>query len=264
MSLEFEQQTYLLRQCFFEVQNAVGRGRREEGYHQACRVCFRNQQVAAVSKMPHYLMLKGQVAHTLYPDFVVGDSITVELKAVPRQLAQSEFVQLFDYLKFRRDRLGLLVNMGLDRVAIERVVYDPPETAWTENWDSWTGQIEDEDRRVGLAVREALHAVYAEHTTGYSQEVVTKLVLYSLRQHHLEVSINPVCKAYFYDVEVDDSALDCLLIDGRIVLVLSALFDNNDFNVNRTRSYLKALKLRWGVAADFGKRRAEVIGIRRG
>jgi hypothetical protein len=48
------------------------------------------------------------------------------------------------------------------------------------------------------------------------------------------------------------------------VLVVSALFDTNDFNVNRVRTYLKALNLRWGVAANFGKKKVQVVGIRRG
>jgi hypothetical protein len=48
------------------------------------------------------------------------------------------------------------------------------------------------------------------------------------------------------------------------VLAFSSLFDSNAFNANRGKDYLKALNLRWGIAADFGKTKAQVIGIRRG
>ena len=81
------------------------------------------------------------MAHTLYPDFVTWDAITVELKALTRRLHDEERVQIFDYLKCRGDRLGLLVNMGLHRVHVERFVYDPPAHAIVENWDYWTGRL---------------------------------------------------------------------------------------------------------------------------
>jgi hypothetical protein len=207
-------------------------------------------------------MLRGEEAHILFPDFVVWNSISIELKAVPRHLDHTELVQLFDYLKYRHDRLGLLVNMGLDRVEIERVVYDPPETDFVEKWDSWTGHIQGDDRTTGLAVREVLRAVASEHTTGYGDEVLTKLVLFALRQQGLVVTANPIAKAFIRGVEVHESALACLVIDERIVLVLSSLFDTNEFNLNRGHCYLKALGLHWGIVADFGKKRAEIIGIR--
>jgi GxxExxY protein len=153
--------------------------------------------------------------------------------------------------------------MGLDRVEVERLVYDPPQTEWVERWESWTDQINGNDRATGVAIRDALRAVYAEHTTGYGEEVVGKLVACALHQQGLSVEANPTAKALYRDIVVHESTLACLVINGRIVLTLSALFDNNDFNVNRGRSYLQALGLRWGVAANFGKTRAEIVGIRK-
>jgi GxxExxY protein len=134
VSLEYQDQTRILRHCFFDVQNEVGLGCQEEGYHKACVICFQQHGIPFPSKPPHHLMIAGQIAHTLFPDFVAWDMITVELKAVPRRLGTTEFVQLFDYLKCRNDRLGLLVNMGLDRVYIKRVVYERPDYQCKEDW----------------------------------------------------------------------------------------------------------------------------------
>src|SRR5688572_19990332 len=97
--LEFEEETYLLRQCFYEVQNEVGRGRHEEAYHRACALWFAEHHVPVVSKLPHRLLIAGQEAHCLYPDLVAFDAICIELKAVPRRLNRAEVVQVFDYLK---------------------------------------------------------------------------------------------------------------------------------------------------------------------
>ena len=236
MPLLFEEETHMLRRCFFEVQNDVGRGRHEEAYHRACVLWFKEHQLPVVSKTPHRLLVRGEEAHILLPDFIGWDAITIELKSVPRHLNRTEFVQLFDYLKHRRDRVGLLVNLGLDRVEIERFAYDPPETDSVEKWDSWAAQIDGEDRAVGLAVRDALRAVVAEHTTGYGEEVLTRLVLCALRQQGLSVTLNPIAKAFFRGIEVHESPLSCLVVNQRMVLVISALFDTNDFNLNRGQS----------------------------
>jgi GxxExxY protein len=111
VTLIYEEKTEILRRCFFDVQNEVGLGRQEEDYHSACKMWGSNHTVPLTSKQPHPLSFHGQVALTLFPDLVAWDSITIELKAVPRSLRKTEFVQLFDYLKCRNDRLGLLVNM---------------------------------------------------------------------------------------------------------------------------------------------------------
>src|SRR5439155_2259284 len=145
-------------------------------------------------KFPHPLLLDGQEAYTLHPDFVVWDQITIELKAVLRRLGQAELVQLFDYLKCRQDRVGLLVNFGLDRVEIERFAYDPPETKVVEDWNYWAGKIEGEDREVGVVVRDALRTIYSAHGTGYGDEVLSRLVPSALRGRGLESMASPISK----------------------------------------------------------------------
>lgn len=263
MSLIYEDKTEVLRRCFFDVHNEVGLGRREEAYHQACKLWFQEHGVPFASKPPHSLRLESQEAYVLVPDFVVWDQITVELKAVLRKVGQAEFVQIFDYLKCRQDRLGLLVNFGLDRVQVERLAYEPPGTALAEDWQYWASMIHDEERAVGLAVREALRAVYAAHGTGYGNEVLQRLVLCALSNRGLRVTVSPVSKSYYRGVEVDESPLDCVVVEDRVLLVVTALLDDNQSGLNRGLSYLKALGLRWGVAADFGKKDVQITGLRR-
>ena len=264
MSLIYEDKTRVLHRCFFDVQNEVGLGRQEEDYHRGCKLWLRDNQIPFTSKQPHPLLLEGRVAHTLYPDLVTWDSITVELKAVMRRLRSTESVQLFDYLKYRGDRLGLLVNMGLDRVHVERIVHEPPETSLEEHWTYWADCVSGRARDLGIAVRGALRAVYREHQTGYGEEVTAKLILCALRSRSLAITIAPVSKACYRGVELHESPLECIVIENRLLLVYTALFDSNEFNLNRGKSYLKALGLDWGIAANFGKNKAEFCGLRRG
>ena len=82
MGLILAEKTEVLRCGFFDVQNRVGLGRDEEDYHQAMKVWLSDNDIPFRSKYPHPLMLYGQVAHTLIPDVVAWDEITIELKAV--------------------------------------------------------------------------------------------------------------------------------------------------------------------------------------
>ncbi len=261
MSFVFEEKTKLLLRGLFDVQNDVGLGRQEEDYHRAFILWLNENQIPFVSKPPHPVMLDNKVVHTLYPDFVVWSSIVVELKAAPRRLGNSEYAQLFDYLKCRGSLLGLLANMGPNRVHVQRIIYEPEEPQLKEKWDFWTDDMEGPDREVGVAVSDALRAVYDAQGTGYGQEVLRKLVLFALRRRNLSVVESPVAKAYFHDILLHESPLDCYLVEGRVPLLLTALLDGNEFNVQRGKSYLKALGLCWGIAANFGKKRAEFTGL---
>jgi GxxExxY protein len=207
-------------------------------------------------------MLGNDEAYVLYPDLVVWDSITVELKALPRSLGRGEIVQLFDYLKCRDERLGLLVNMGLDRVTDQRFVYESPAAELIEDWSYWHDAIDGSDRELGIAVCEGIRFLYESHGTGYGDEVFSRLILSALTRQGLNVSTRPTSKAYFRGVEVDHSPLDCLVVEDRLVIVFTALFDDVQFSTRRGLSYMHSLGLQWGLAVDFGKTKARMTGLR--
>lgn len=262
MALLYRDRTARLKQMFFEVQNEVGLGRHEEAYHRACVLWLQSHRMPFASKPPHRLMLGEDEAHVLYPDLVLWDSITVELKALPRVLGRGDAEQLFDYLRCRGDRLGILVNMGFDWVSDERFVYDPPTTQMIEDWSYWCDAIGGRDRELGVTVRDALRFLYQTHGTGYGAAVLERLMLCALWRTGLGITVRPTSKAHFHGVEVHESQLDCLLVDGRLLVAYSTLFDNVQFSINRGLSFMRALGLEWGIAVDFGKAVARVSGLR--
>jgi GxxExxY protein len=261
MVLILGEKTGLLRRGFFDVHNEVGVGRNEEDYHQALVRWFVEKSIDHQSKPIYPLTMYGKTVHQLVPDFVVQDEITVELKSIPRGCGGRERVQLFNYLKFRRDPVGLLVNMGLDRVRCERMVHEEAPVQMHEDWSYWRGAISGRDREVGILTRAALWDIYLEHTSGYGDEILQKLIWAALAHHGLKFEPSPVAKSRYRNVVLRESPLDCLFIENLIVLSFTALFDNNKFNINRGRSYLKALGVRWGIAANFGKSMVEIKAI---
>ncbi len=262
MDLIYREETEQLICGFFIVQNEVGLGRHEEAYHQAYNIWVAEQALPVLSKPAVPLLVAGREATVLYPDFVAWNEIIVEMKSLPRLLGPSEELQLFDYLRARDGRLGLLVNMGLDRVHVERRVYDPPQTHLSEDWSHWATEIAGQDREIGVEIRNALRLVYGSHHTGYSLAVTEKLVLCSLAAAGLTVLVRPLAKATFRQHVVHESALECFVIEDRFVLTLTAQFNNNEFNKSLGLSCLKTLNLPWGVAVDFGRTELRIDALR--
>ena len=108
----YEDQTEQLIGGLFAVQNEVRTGKGEENYHQAYKIWLEENDIPYTSKKDHPVVLNRKVVHTLQPDIVVWDSIIIELKAKSRRLIDGDFIQLFEYLKYRGDRLGLLRRRG--------------------------------------------------------------------------------------------------------------------------------------------------------
>jgi len=251
----------LIRGCY-AVQNDVGLGRNEEAYQRAFEIWSGEERLPIVSKPPVQLLIRDRVAHTLYPDFVGWDNIVVELKALPRAIGPSEELQLFDYLRARRSRLGLIVNMGLDRVHVERRIFDPVETILTEDFSYWNNTINGQDRDIGIAIRNAILLVYAEHRTGYSLPVTERLLLTALSICQLEVTVRPIAPAMFHKQVVHKSSLDCFVIAENFVMTVTAHFDSNEFAKSLGLSYMKTLNVPWGVAANFSIKELQITGLR--
>ncbi len=256
----YEDETALIRKGLFDVQNEVGLGRHEEIYHKALAIWFQKQEIPFVSKAPHPLSLNGMTAHVLYPDFVVWDKITIELKALPHRLQNSEHVQLFNYLKCREDKLGLLVNMGLDRVQAKRIIFESKKCEYVENWDHWN-IITETDRNIGLQTRAVLKSIFDIHTTGYGKELIEKLIHFGLRQKGLKIMAAPIGASTYQGRELGKTPFDCLLIENCLLLVFTALFDDNQFNFHRGLSFMNALNIPWGIAANFGKETVQLLGL---
>lgn len=257
----YEDKTALIRRGLFDVQNEVGLGRNEASYHRAFCSWLAEHAIPHASKQPHPIKLYEKTAHMLYPDIVVWDAITIELKALPRRLRAEDWVQIINYLKCRGDKLGLLVNMGLDRVYVERIVYDRPACEMSENWEAWGKETPAIIRDIGRAVQNLLSDIYLEHQTGFGSEIVEELLICGLREKGLSFIMNPHGPAVFRGEALGLSPLACMVVEKTLLITYTALFDDNDFNIRRGLSFIEALGLNWGLAINFGKHKLEVNGL---
>ena len=106
-----------------EVHRAVGPGLLESVYHECLRAEFRLNQVRFESEKRVPIIYKGnEVGNSLRMDFLIEDSVVLEIKSVATLLPVHKS-QLLSYLRMTGYRLGLLINfntptltMGIKRV----------------------------------------------------------------------------------------------------------------------------------------------------
>jgi len=252
MTLRQKEMTYTLRGGLFEVQNEVGLGRSEEAYHRAFCIWMLKNNIAFQTKPIYPISLGNIHVFNLIPDLIVEEALVIELKAKPHRLAASDTVQLYNYMKRTGLSLGLLVNMGLDRVYIERHLRDSIETEF-QNLNPSPSLCATTQK-----INESLCLIYEEHSTGYSSEIVDRILPVALSASEIKIEKKPAVEAFYNDHYLGKSTLDCLVINEDTVFCHSCLYNDNAFNCSRALSFMKVLNMRHGMAVNFGKRVLEV------
>ena len=107
--------------CAYRVSNELGCGFLEKVYENALTVEFRSTGIAYVQQPVYHVRHRGEIVGEYQPDLVVEDRLIVEVKAL-NSLNQVHHAQCINYLRVTGIKLALLVNFGLPRVQLKRVV----------------------------------------------------------------------------------------------------------------------------------------------
>lgn len=107
---------------FFEVYNELGVGFLESVYEEAFAIALAEAAVRFHRHPPLAVRFRGIAVGLFRPDFVVEDSVVVELK-VARAIDAIHEAQLLNYLRACRLRVGLLLNFG-PKATFRRLVLD--------------------------------------------------------------------------------------------------------------------------------------------
>jgi len=111
----------IIGKCF-EVHNNLGAGFLEIVYKDALEYEFKNAKISYEREKEYAVNYKGEVLpHKFYADFVVYDSIILEVKAVSA-ISEVFVAQAINYLKVSQNKLALIVNFGESQVNSKRIV----------------------------------------------------------------------------------------------------------------------------------------------
>lgn len=110
-----------------EVHRNLGPGYLESVYEEALAVEFDLRSIPFERQKPIHIQYKGHSIGESRLDFLVGELLIVELKAV-ESLAGIHTAQVISYLKATRLHLGLLINFNVAvlKDGIKRVVCTEP------------------------------------------------------------------------------------------------------------------------------------------
>ena len=262
MALLFEEQTRALIGCFFEVHNAVGVGFDERTYHQALECRLRAAGIGYRSRERKALIHRGCKVREFEVNFIAGEDIVLELKALQSAFLQANYVQIISELKLWQKSLGLLVNFGLHKVYFQRIPYSEKPKQISENYEHLPAGLSREEEQLLVSVREAICSVMEIHGLGFGETVYRRLLAAELDFRGIHFRRRAPIQVEFEGKHINTFVMKPLLIENRVICDLKALRSEIDFyDIAKIQSYLRSLRLDIGLIANFGKHELEIRAI---
>ena len=115
--------SYKVVGCFYNVFNELGPAHKEQIYHKALCIEFKDEGIIFYDNKKLRVKYKNQDIGIYQPDFIVDDKIIVEIKSL-LQMPNVFDKQLYYYLRGTKYNLGYLVNFGSEKLEIKRRIYD--------------------------------------------------------------------------------------------------------------------------------------------
>jgi len=106
-----------------EVHRCLGRGFSEIVYKDAMEYEIDKRNIYYKREKEYLIKYKEIIlAHKFYADFVVFDSIILEIKA-QKGIAEEQYAQVINYLVASKCQVGLILNFGESSLIFRRIVF---------------------------------------------------------------------------------------------------------------------------------------------
>ena len=113
--------------CAHNVNRELGTGFLEAVYENALVLQLEHEGIAFKRQHPLDVYYKKQLVGQYQADLVVDNKLIVEMKAV-QSFNACHKVQVINYLRATGLNVGLLLNFGMPRLGIQRIVWKYDET----------------------------------------------------------------------------------------------------------------------------------------
>lgn len=105
----------------FKVYNQFGYGYPEKIYQKAIELEFQDLKIPYKRQQYSKIFYGGKIAGRFFLDFLLDDKVALEVK-VRRNIYESDWIQLLNYLKSKDLRVGILAVFTRNKVEIKRVI----------------------------------------------------------------------------------------------------------------------------------------------
>jgi GxxExxY protein len=122
VDLLFKEEVYRIVGICMHIHKTLGMGLKEINYKDAIQIDLLEQYIPFEREKQFNVKYKGQtLRHPYFADFLVFDSIIVEVKAASC-IVDSHIAQTISYLGVSGMKVGLLVNFGERSLTWKRVI----------------------------------------------------------------------------------------------------------------------------------------------
>jgi GxxExxY protein len=262
MELIYKDLTEKIRGCIYDVHNKLGVGYDEDAYHQGLIRRFEEDGFPFASKERKWLLHRNLPVRCFELDFLLFDKIVLLLKCIQSDFLQPNYVQMLSELKLWQKHLGLMVNVGLPKVNIKRIPFTEKESKLWEDYSYVKDRMTELERHILLRLREAMLFVYECHGLGYGKMVYQKIVEMELAFQKIKFEKRARILVRYDDEIIRDFKMKFLLIEDKVILGVTALQKESNYEITKMQTYLKALGLSIGLLTNFGKTQLEIRGIK--
>lgn len=262
MGLLYEELSYLVRGCIYEVHNELGVGLDEESYQMALERKLAAKNIAFRSQEVRYIVHRGERVHKFKLDLIIEDKIILELKVLETGFHPENIFQLLSYLKCWKKQLGMLVNFGLPKVAIKRIPFTEKKYKMYEDYDYIKAHITPNIRPLLIEFRNALITIMETHGLGYGETVYRKLLIKELAFKKIDFTSQAIVPVFLDDQLLKNYEIKWPIINNQFICGIAVLKESLNLDIAKMQNYLNALKLPFGLLAHFGKERLEIYGIK--
>ena len=165
-------------------------------------------------------------------------------------------------MKFWNKRLGLLTNFGFERANIQRAIYSGKDKKYSENYDHFKNRLADEDRKELAFLRKAIFDVFEIHGLGYGERIYYELLKVELSCKNINWKIDTEVPIFLDETFIKDFQIPFIIVNDKFLIGVKALCDNiSAYDIARTMTYLRKLKMKFGLFLNFGKEELQMRGV---
>ena len=119
-----QKETGIIINIGYEVYKQLGAGFLEIVYKDAFEYEFQLREISYQREKEYVVKYKDIILkHKFYADFVVYDSVILEVKAKLGGLAREDIAQAINYLKVSVCKVGLVLNFTKEKLEVKRVIF---------------------------------------------------------------------------------------------------------------------------------------------
>lgn len=118
-----KEETYGLIGLCMEIQKTLGFGFSEIIYKDAMEIEFENNEILYSRESEMAVDYKGiELRHRFVADFVLDNSVIVEVKTSDKGITDDHIAQVLNYLRVSNKAIGMIINFGTRRLEFKRLI----------------------------------------------------------------------------------------------------------------------------------------------